>query len=85
MAEVSDLFRTPEGIPVPAVTAEQMREVDRIAVEDFGLGILQMMENAGRNLAANLMEMLASMDGEVTVLAGAGGNGGGGLRSARHL
>ena len=38
------LFRTPEGAPVPAVTAEQMREVDRIAMEEFGLGILQMKE-----------------------------------------
>ena len=44
-------FWTQEGVPVPAVSAEQMREVDRVAVEEFGLGILQMMENAGRNLA----------------------------------
>ena len=35
-----------------------MREVDRIAVDEFGLGILQMMENAGRNLALNAIEML---------------------------
>jgi len=79
------LFRTDEGLPVPAVTAEQMREVDRIAVEDFGLGILQMMENAGRNLAGNVMEMMGGSFREVTVLAGAGGNGGGGLCAARHL
>ena len=44
-------FRTKDGHIVPAVTAEQVREIDRIAVEEFGLGILQMMENAGRNLA----------------------------------
>lgn len=82
-------FQTEEGLAVPAVTAAQMREVDRIAVEDFGLGILQMMENAGRNLAQHAMDML---DGEtpgqrrvITVLAGAGGNGGGGLCCARHL
>jgi len=43
-------FRTEDGVVVPAVAAEQVREVDRIAVEEFGLGILQ-MENAGRNLA----------------------------------
>jgi NAD(P)H-hydrate epimerase len=85
MADVRHLFRTTEGVPIPAVTAEQMREVDRIAVEDFGLGILQMMENAGRNLAGNVMEMMGGSFGEVTVLAGAGGNGGGGLCSARHL
>ena len=85
MADVRHLFRTTEGVPIPAVTAEQMREVDRIAVEDFGLGILQMMENAGRNLAGNVMEMMGGSFGEVTVLAGAGGNGGGGLCAARHL
>ncbi|MFQ5859024.1 MAG: NAD(P)H-hydrate epimerase [Anaerolineae bacterium] len=78
-------FRTEDGIVVPAVTADQMREVDRIAVEEFGLGILQMMENAGRNLAENVMQMLGGARGEVTVLAGSGGNGGGGLCCARHL
>lgn len=85
MAEERDLFWTADGIAVPAVTATQMREVDRIAVKEFGLGVLQMMENAGRNLAGNVMEMLAGSFGEVTVLAGAGGNGGGGLCAARHL
>ena len=42
---------TEDGRQVPIVTAEQMREVDRIAMEDSNLGILQMMENAGRCLA----------------------------------
>ncbi len=51
-------FRTSDGLSVPSVTAGQMREVDRMAMEDFGLGILQMMENAGRNLAQNALEML---------------------------
>ena len=78
-------FQTEDGIIVPAITAEQMREVDRIAVEDFGLEILQMMENAGRNLAMHVRDMLDDMDAEVTVLAGSGGNGGGGLCCARHL
>jgi len=78
-------FQTKEGNSVPAVTAEQMREVDRIAVEEFGLSILQMMENAGRNLAQHVMDMLDGIEGEVTVLAGSGGNGGGGLCCARHL
>ena len=78
-------FRTLDGILVPAVTAEQMREVDRVAMEDFGLGILQMMENAGRSLAQNVMDMLDGVRSEVTVMAGSGGNGGGGLCCARHL
>jgi NAD(P)H-hydrate epimerase len=83
--EESMPFVTEDGIVVPAVTADQMREVDRIAVENFGLGILQMMENAGRNLAGNVLDMLNGAKGEVTILAGSGGNGGGGLCCARHL
>lgn len=78
-------FRTAAGVRVPAITAEQMREVDRTAVDKFGLGILQMMENAGRNLAENVLDMLGTTSGQVTILAGGGGNGGGGLCCARHL
>jgi NAD(P)H-hydrate epimerase len=70
---------------VPAVTADQMREVDRIVMEEFGLGILQMMENAGRNLAENVLDMLDGARGKVAILAGSGGNGGGGVCCARHL
>jgi len=72
-------FRTAEGVVVPALTAAQMLEVDRLAMEEYGLTILQMMENAGRNLAGNVMEMLGRAQGNVTVLAGSGGNGGGGI------
>ena len=78
-------FWTDNGVAVPTVTAEGMRAVDRIAMEDFGLGILQMMENAGRNLAGNVLDMLGGVGCRVTVLAGGGGNGGGGLCCARHL
>ncbi|MFB6192114.1 MAG: NAD(P)H-hydrate epimerase [Haloarculaceae archaeon] len=77
-----DAFRTPAGTPVTAVTAGEMREVDRVATEEVGLGLLQMMENAGRNLAAAVR---TTGPDEVLVLAGAGGNGGGGLACARHL
>lgn len=75
-------FQTPDGRAVPAVTAAGMREVDRVATDEFGLALLSMMENAGRALAAHAREMA---DGSVTVLAGGGGNGGGGLAAARHL
>lgn len=79
-------FQTETGFPVPSVDEAQMREVDRIATEDFGLGILQMMENAGRNLALSAMEMIGDPDGKmITIVSGSGGNGGGGLAAARHL
>jgi len=75
-------FETAHGDSVPAVTASEMREVDRVAVDDFGIGVLQMMEHAGRALAAVGRER---SEEPVTVLAGDGGNGGGGLCAARHL
>ena len=80
-------FKTDRGILVPAVTTEQMREVDRIAVGETGPNLFQMMENAGRSLAAVALEMLGdrSDEGSVLVLAGTGGNGGGGICAARHL
>ncbi len=80
------LFTTEDRRPVPAVDEAQMREIDRIAVEEFGLGLLQMMENAGRALAMRAAEMVGSEKNKViAVFAGTGGNGGGGLCAARHL
>jgi NAD(P)H-hydrate epimerase len=65
------------------VDTEAMREIDRIMVEDLGIALLQMMENAGRSLADLVV---TRFDPEsVVVLAGNGGNGGGGLAAARHL
>jgi NAD(P)H-hydrate epimerase len=60
-----------------------MREVDRVAVDEVGLALLQMMEHAGRNLAEVSREVAAG--GRIVVLAGDGGNGGGGICAARHL
>ena len=60
----------------------QMTEVDRIMIEDLGIDLLQMMENAGRSLAELVQRFEPTT---VTVLAGSGGNGGGGLVAARHL
>ncbi len=81
------LFQTVDGIVVPAVTAAQMREVDRVAVEETGPNLFQMMENAGRSLAETAIEMLGarSPGSRILVLAGKGGNGGGGICAARHL
>ena len=67
----------------PALTTDQMREVDRAMIEDVGISLVQMMENAGRNLTDLAIRRFDP--GTVTVLAGRGGNGGGGLVAARHL
>src|SRR5215471_9195329 len=78
---------TDSAIEVPVVTTEQMREIDRIAIDETGPNLFQMMENAGRNLALQVMEVLGARwnTGKVIVLAGGGGNGGGGICAARHL
>ena len=78
-------FQTEAGIQIPALTEDQMREVDRIAEEEFGLSVLQMMENAGRNLALHAIENVGKPSSEIVILAGSGGNGGGGICCARHL
>ncbi len=82
-----DSFHTEGGLRVPAVTAQQMREVDRVAVEDIGPNLHQMMENAGRSLASVCMTMLGERGAgrPVAVVAGTAGNGGGGICAARHL
>ncbi|MEP7267481.1 MAG: NAD(P)H-hydrate epimerase [Saprospiraceae bacterium] len=81
------IFITDTFIEVPAITTAQMREVDRIAMEITGPNLFQMMENAGRSLAAMAIEMLGIewKEKSIIILAGAGGNGGGGICAARHL
>ena len=57
-------------------------------IEELGIELLQMMENAGRSLAvvARARFLQGDMRGaSVVVMAGRGGNGGGGLVCARRL
>ncbi len=73
---------------VPFLTTEQMIAVDRAMVEDLHIDLMQMMENAGRNLAH--LARVRFLDGapagkRVVVLAGSGGNGGGAMVCARRL
>jgi len=77
-----------EQAKAPFITAAQMREVDRLMVEYYGITLFQMMEHAGRHLAH--LARVRFFDGNprdrrVLVLAGTGGNGGGGLVCARRL
>jgi NAD(P)H-hydrate epimerase len=73
---------------IPFLTTEQMIEVDRAMVEDYGIGLTQMMENAGHSLASLARDLFFEGDvrqGNVSILAGSGGNGGGALVAARRL
>ena len=72
---------------VPLVSRTQMIEVDRLMIEEFGISLLQMMENAGRNLADLAQSLLGGYlsHKSVVVFCGGGSNCGGGLAAARHL
>jgi NAD(P)H-hydrate epimerase len=76
-------FPSVPGDRLAWLTARQMREVDRIATEELGIGLIQMMENAGRALADLAMARFGPAT--ATILVGKGGNGGGGIAAARHL
>jgi len=71
---------------IPAITAEQMAEVDRLMVSVYHINLFQMMENAGRNLADLAQEQTRKIKHpSFLILCGSGNNGGGGLTAARHL
>jgi NAD(P)H-hydrate epimerase len=73
---------------IPSVDTAQMIEVDRAMIEAYHIQLIQMMENAGRNLAHLARQRFLDADPRgknVVILAGRGGNGGGGLVCARHL
>ncbi len=83
---MNNYFTTTDGIQIPAITTEQMVEIDRIAIEETGPNLFQMMENAGRNLALAIIDMVTEIsEPSIIILAGTGGNGGGGICAARHL
>lgn len=75
------------GQELPALTTDQMVEVDRLMIEEYGIALIQMMENAGRNLATLTRRLLGGRVAgkRIEALCGLGNNGGGGLVAARHL
>ncbi len=67
----------------PVLTRQECREIDRRAIEDFGMPGLVLMENAGRG-CVDVLERLG-IDGPVVILCGKGNNAGDGFVIARHL
>lgn len=76
-----------------ALTRAQVREVDRRAIEDFGIPGLLLMENASAAVAGEVVALLGGADRAVRttrqvpvlILAGPGNNGGDGMAAARLL
>ena len=70
------------------ITPGKMREIDRRTQEEFDIPATILMENAGRAVFQNAMEMLCEKQEKkvkVTVVCGRGNNGGDGFVAARHL
>ena len=76
------------------LTRQQVREVDRRAIEEYGMSGLVLMENAGRTTANLLFRLMSAeffpatkqfQSGPVTIVCGKGNNGGDGFVIARHL
>ena len=65
------------------LSREQIRGIDEIAIREFGIPGVCLVENAGRGSA----DFIASLGqpGPMTILCGPGNNGGDGFVIARHL
>ncbi len=83
--------RTLDDLPAvhapPVLTAAQMAEVDRVAIDELGIGLEMLMENASRQVAhAARICLGGSLAGRrIVALSGHGSNGGDALGAARHL
>ena len=84
-----------EGLPspdeLPHLTRAQVREVDRRAIEDYGIPGIVLRENAGRGATEVILRTLRANHGvnssrkPVAIVCGGGNNGGDGFVIARHL
>ena len=65
------------------VTTQEMREIDRRTIEEFGIPGQVLMERAGMAVASKIRELFAQK--KTIVLVGGGNNGGDGIVVAREL
>src|SRR3954463_7431756 len=65
------------------LTRDEARELDRRAMDEWGIPGVVLMENAGRGMAELLKTL--GIQGPVVVCSGRGNNGGDGFVIARHL
>jgi len=65
------------------ITSREMRALETNA-EYYGISLLQLMENAGRNIAQETISRFPK-EKKIAIFCGLGGNGGDGFVAARHL
>lgn len=76
------LMPTTDQLPYALYRAEQVRELDRLAIEEYGIPSLQLMERAGAESFKLLRELWPDAR-DITVVCGIGNNGGDGFILAR--
>lgn len=68
------------------LTSKQMKEIDRVAIEEMGILGPTLMENAGLQIFQNIQKRFSELTKEkIVIVAGKGNNGGDGFVVARHL
>ena len=77
------LIQDSDRLPYALYRAEQVRELDRTAIEDQGIPGIELMERAGR-AAYDLLRQRWPKARDVTVACGIGNNGGDGYVVARY-
>jgi len=76
----------PDSGPLFIMDRDAIREIDRLAVAEFGVPSILLMENAARHVSDVALEWVEEIDRpRVLVVCGHGHNGGDGLAVARHL
>jgi hydroxyethylthiazole kinase-like uncharacterized protein yjeF len=69
-----------------AATVKQIQKLDRVAIDEYGMPSIILMENAGRLVAAEVLRQLKrKKNPKVSVICGLGNNAGDGFVVARHL
>ena len=69
---------------IASLTREQVRRVDQLAMDQYGMTGLVLMENAGHGAAALILKHY-DLPLRCVILCGPGNNGGDGCVIARHL
>ena len=72
---------------IPTLDTHETIEIDRLMIDTYGITLMQIMENAGRNLAMLAKQLLGGsiIEKKICVAVGDGNNGGSGLVAVRHL
>ncbi|ODS33022.1 MAG: carbohydrate kinase [Candidatus Scalindua rubra] len=69
-----------------ALRRDEIREIDRKAIEEYEIPGIILMENAGRNVVEEILKILPMPNkAKVAIFCGKGNNGGDGFVIARHL